>query len=67
MIQTFYLKKSYVVHYRNLNFFFNNGIKIAKVHQAVNFLNWNAFQATLHSTRKNDRNRPPCLIKISSN
>ena len=36
MRQTFYLKKNYVVHYRNLNFF-NNGIKITKVHQAVNF------------------------------
>ena len=31
MRQTFHLKKNYVVHYRNLNFFFKSGIKITKV------------------------------------
>ena len=35
--QTFHPKKNYVVHYRNLKFYVNNGIKITKFHQAVKF------------------------------
>ena len=35
--QTFHPKKNYVLHYRNLKFYVNNGIKITKVHQAVKF------------------------------
>ena len=35
--QTFHPKRNYVVHYRNLKFYVNNGIKITKVHQAVKF------------------------------
>ena len=34
---TFHPKKNYVVHYRNLKFYVNNGIKITKFHQAVKF------------------------------
>ena len=35
--QTFHPKRNYVVHYRNLKFYVNNGIKITKVHQVVKF------------------------------
>ena len=33
--QTFHPKRNYVVHYRNMKFYVNNGIKITQVHQAV--------------------------------
>ena len=33
--QTLHPKRNYVVHYRNLKFYVNNGIKITKVYQAV--------------------------------
>ena len=35
--QTFHPKRNYVVHFRNLKFYVNNGIKITKVHQVVKF------------------------------
>ena len=35
--QTFHPKRKYVVHYRNLKFYVNNGIKTTKVHQVVKF------------------------------
>ena len=35
--QTFHPKRKYVVHYRNLKFYVNNGIKITKFLQAVKF------------------------------
>ena len=35
--QTFHPKKNYVLHYRDLNFYVNIGIKITKVYQAVKF------------------------------
>ena len=35
--QTFHPKKNYVVHYRNIKFYVDSGIKVTRVHRAVKF------------------------------
>ena len=54
--QTFHPKKHYVVHYRNLKFFVEQGIKVTKIHHAIKFQQskWLAEFVDLNTTKRQE-------------
>ena len=54
--QTFHPKKHYVVHYRNLKFFVEQGIKVAKIHHAIKFQQskWLAKYVELNTAKRQE-------------
>ena len=54
--QTFHPKKHYVVHYRNLKFFVEQGIKVTKIHHSIKFQQskWLAKYVDLNTTERQE-------------